>query len=142
VHPPALEQEFQEPCRPAAGVGHRPAGRRGAAAGVRGLEHVRAVHRPPLEQGRGAPALADRKDLCVDDGPPDGDRQDHLDRCAAARDRQDHLDRCAAARDRPGPVSALVLSTPLGVGGTLLFAVGATTVRPRRHEDLRARAAA
>lgn len=127
MHPLALEQEFTSRSGRlrAWGVGLL------AVAGLLWVYAAWSVFTPYTDhhwdKGCTAPAFADRKDLYVDDGLPDGDRQDHL-------------ERCAASRDWPGPVSALVLSTPLGVGGALLFAVGATAVRLREHEEARARA--
>src|SRR4051794_39081758 len=56
-----------------------------------------------------APALADRKGLYGGhSGYSYGD---------AAAEAQAHLEFCATARDWPGPVTALVLATPLAAAG-------------------------
>ncbi|WP_314175531.1 hypothetical protein [Streptomyces winkii] len=41
---------------------------------------------------------------------------------------------CAGARDWPGPVSALVVSTPLATVGAVLFTSGSVTRRTIDHE--------
>jgi uncharacterized membrane protein YhaH (DUF805 family) len=66
-----------------------------------------------------APAFSERKDLYIDD---------HI------GDDHDRALRCDADRDWTGPVTALVLSVPVGIAGAALFATGAAITAVRRHD--------